>query len=395
MPWQTVGKTRVVTLVLTGSLLPAAPLAAADPATDRQNNTLAAKLAESEAKVTALQQRIERLESRLNAVTADIASQPRLTQASQPATIAQAPPAAPLPKTAPEDGAGATARRPAPGAFEIDEDAAQRALERTLTQSGALLLPSGTFELTPSFTYRRTEQTAAVLATTSSGTVLANQQNRINEFTGFLDLRAGLPYNAQLELSLPYTRVSTTQVSGLGTATSSSGNGIGDATLGMAKTLVREKGWQPDLIGRVIYNFGNGKQNDGGVQLGGGFRQVQGELVALKRQDPLAFVGSIFYNKSFEKNAITPGDATGLSLAALLAASPATSLQLRFSQFHRQKLEQNGIKIPGSEQTYGILNLGVSSVLSRDMTLITQLGVGLGNDAPKYSFSVFLPILFR
>ena len=393
MPWEIIGKTRVVTLLLTGSLLPVAPLAAADPAADRPNTTLAAKLAESEAKVTALQQRIERLESRLNAM--DVAAQPRLTQLSQPATIAQASPAAPQPKAAPGDGAGTTARRSAPGAFEIDEDAAQRALERTLTQQGALLLPPGTFELTPSFTYRRSEQTAAVLVGTSSGTVLANQKNRINEITGFLDLRTGLPYNTQLELGLPYTHVGTTLVTGLGTETSSSGNGIGDVTLGVAKTLFREKGWQPDLIGRVIYNFGNGKQEDRGVLLGGGFRQVQGELVALKRQDPLAFVGSIFYNKSFEKNAIKPGDAIGFSLGALLAASPATSLQLRFSQFYRQKLEQNGIKIPGSEQTFGILNFGVSSVLSRDTTLITQFGIGMGNDAPKYSFSVSLPILFR
>lgn len=395
MSWQIIGKTRVVTLVLTGSLLPAAPPATADPAIDRPNDTLAAKLAESEAKVLALQQRIERLESRLNAIATDVAARPRLTQLSQPATIAQTSPAAPPPRTAPGDGTGTTARRSAPGTFEVDEDAAQRALERTLTQSGALLLPSGTLELTPSFTYQRSEQAVATLAATSSGTVLANQQNRTNQITGFLDLRTGLPYNTQLEMSLPYTRASTTQVTGLGTATSSSSNGIGDVTLGVAKTLVREKGWQPDLIGRVIYNFGNGKQEDGGVQLGGGFRQVQGELVALKRQDPLAFVGSVFYNKSFEKNALTPGDATGFSLGTLLAASPATSLQLKFSQFYRQKLEQNGIKIPGSEQTFGILNLGASSVLSRDTTLITQFGIGLGNDAPKYSFSVLLPILFR
>jgi hypothetical protein len=282
-----------------------------------------------------------------------------------------------------------------PGTFEIDEEAAQRALERTLTQSGALLLPSGAFELTPSLTYRRNEQSGAIVAATPSGTALANRQIRTNEFTGFLDLRAGLPYNMQLELGLPYTRVSTTQVTDLGTSTSGSGNGMGDFTLGLARTLIRERGWQPDLLGRVSYNFGNGEQQDGGVQLGGGFRQIQGELVALKRQDPLAFVGSIFYNKSFEKNSIMPGDAIGFSVGALLAASPATSLQLRFSQLYRKKTELNGIRVLGSEQTFGTLNLGASSVLSRDMTLITQVGIGLGNDAPKYSFTVSLPILFR
>lgn len=291
--------------------------------------------------------------------------------------------------------------RSAPGAFTVDEEAAQRALERTLTQTGALLLAKGTFELTPSYTYRRTEQNSATLATiinpatSTSVQAVANQRSWQNENTLRVDIRAGLPYNSQLEFGLPYSNMRTSQASDLGTSTSANGNGIGDATVGIAKTLARESGWKPDLIGRFTYNFGNGKRQDGGVPLAGGYRQVTAELDALKRQDPLAFVVNAFYSRVFEKDFIKPGDIAGISATALLAASPATSLQIGFSQVYRKKQETNGISLAGSEQTYGIASFGAASVLSRDLTLIAQLGIGLGNDAPKYSFTLSLPILFR
>jgi hypothetical protein len=283
----------------------------------------------------------------------------------------------------------------------VDEEAAQRALERTLTQSGALLLPSRTIEVTPSFSYRRIEQTAPALANITNPTsgapalVLTTQRIRRNELAAHLGLRAGMPYGTQLEFDLPYNYVRTSQLTDLGPTSSANGNGMGDVTLGIAKTLARESGWRPDLIGRFSYNFGNGRRQDGIVPLGGGYRQMQGELVALKRQDPLAFIASTFYSKSFEKDGIRPGDAAGFSLASVLAASPATSLQFGFSQVYRKEQENNGLKISGSDQTYGIVSVGASSVLSRDVTLLTQVGIGVGNDAPKYSFSVAVPILFR
>jgi uncharacterized protein with beta-barrel porin domain len=143
------------------------------------------------------------------------------------------------------------------------------------------------------------------------------------------------------------------------------------------------------------YNFGNGKESENSVNLGSGFRQLQAEVIALKRQDPLAFTARASYTKVFEEDSLKPGDAAIFSLGAVLAASPETSLQLSFSQIHRQKQELNGSKLAGSNQTYGIINLGTSSVLSRDMTLVTQFGIGLGDDAPKYSVSIALPILFR
>lgn len=405
MKWQKTTPFRLIPLALAGAMLAGQSVAAETPAQKRERQ-LMLRLAKSDAQTAALQKRIAELESRVRALSAALAlpEQSVAAKPTQAAVVAQTEPAAPAASSSvssPQNGARTAAARPAPGKFEVDEDAAQRALERTLTQSGALLLPSGTVELTPGFTYKRSELTSPQFATaTNSATgspdlVLVNQHTRRNEMTASLDLRAGLPYNSQFELSLPYNYVRSSQINDIGSSASDNGRGMGDITLGLANAFMRESGWRPDLIGRLSYNFGNGRRNEGLVSLGAGYRQVQAELVALKRQDPLAFVASTFYQKAFEKDGIKPGNAAGLSLSALLAASPATSLQFGFSQIYRQKQESNGMELAGSDQTYGIFTLGASSVLSRDVTLITRFGIGVGNDAPKYSFNFSLPILFR
>ncbi len=395
----------MIPLALTGLLLAGQAQTAETPAQKREKQ-LQERLARSDAQAAALQKRIEQLEKQVAALRGTIAH-PAVASAptsAKPAaaTVAQATPSAPPPRAASaQSSGGSSTARSAPGKFEVDEEAAQRALERTLTQSGALLLPPRTIELTPSYSYRRTEVSNSVPATITTATsptptvVLANQRTRRNENIARLDLRAGLPYQSQLEFSLPYNYVRSSQTTDLGGTTSANGSGIGDVTLGLAKTLTRESGWRPDLIGRLSYNFGNGRRTDNNVALLGGYRQLQAEVLALKRQDPLAFFASAFYGKTWEKDGVKPGDVAGLSLSSVLAASPATSLQFGFSQIYRKDQELNGAKVAGSNQTYGLINLGASSVLSRDMTLVTQFGIGLGNDAPKYNFTISLPILFR
>lgn len=387
-------------LMLAGLLL-ASQAHAADATDQKHEKEPQQKPAKSDAQAAALQKRIEQLESQVAALRAAMAASPR---AAAPETMRTAALAQASPPARPPAGAGSgtsTAPRSGPGTFEVDEEAAQRALERTLTQAGALLLPPRTFEITPSYTYQRMETSAAVpatIATTISPTpsvVLSHQRTNRNENTARLDLRAGLPYHTQVEASLPYHYVRSSQSLDVGGTTKANGNGLGDVTLGIAKTLVRESGWRPDLIGRVSYNFGNGKKQDENVALFGGYRQLQGELIAIKRQDPLAFVAGAFYGRSFEENGIKPGNLAGFSLSGILAASPATSLQLGFSQVYRSEQELNGVKAAGSSQTYGMVNLGASSVLSRDLTLVTRFGIGMGEDAPRYNFTILLPILLR
>jgi hypothetical protein len=336
--------------------------------------------------IKALERQVKQLEERLDTV--------------KPASAA--PPASPAPASSPAGAArtATAAPRSRAGALEVDEDAARRALERTLTETGALLLPSGTVTVTPSLAYVRRESDAAPVAASIDspplGTFpsLVSVRNRRDELTAQIGLKVGLPYESQFEASLPYTRVWQSQVSALGPETKINGDGFGDLQLGVAKTLMRERGWRPDLIGRITYGTGTGRVSDGALLLGSGFRQWQAELVALKRQDPLAFFASAFFTKSYEDESIKPGNARGFSAGTILAASPATSLQFSYSQVFRSEQRVRGITAPGSDATYGVLNIGSSSILARNVMLIAQLGIGLGSDAPEYSFSLALPITY-
>src|SRR5205807_8011700 len=78
-----------------------------------------------------------------------------------PMTAQAAPPPTPAPQ-APAP-APAAASPPAPGQFEVSEEAAERALERTLVATGNLVVPQGFAEFEPLFSYARRESPALVL----------------------------------------------------------------------------------------------------------------------------------------------------------------------------------------------------------------------------------------
>jgi hypothetical protein len=114
----------------------------------------------------------------------------------------------------------------------------------------------------------------------------------------------------------------------------------------------------------------------------------------LKRQDPIAFTVGAVFTRSFEKNGFRPGNTTLTSIGAAVAASPQTSLQVGFTQVRNNTARLGGTKIPGSDQLYGIVTLGASSIVSARHTVIGQIGLGLGRDAPKYTASLSVPINF-
>jgi hypothetical protein len=98
--------------------------------------------------------------------------------AGAPSARAEAPHATTA-QAAPEAGTDDPA---APGEFDVAEEDIDRALERTLVQSGALLLPLGQAEIEPSFSYTRREGSVPVLFTENGATFVAEQDIRRNEF---------------------------------------------------------------------------------------------------------------------------------------------------------------------------------------------------------------------
>ncbi len=168
----------------------------------------------------------------------------------------------------------------APGAVVVEEGAAERALERSLTSDGALLLPSGVLEIEPGFSYSRKEDSSPGFVTIGTTSVVAEIERNVTTLTSSLAFRLGLPWDSQLEISLPYRRRNVdfvTNVSFTPTdVTKQSDKGLGDWRVGFAKTLIREDLWLPDLVGRVTLDTDSGDT--------GGFEEIRGSLSAIKRQ---------------------------------------------------------------------------------------------------------------
>jgi hypothetical protein len=372
------------------------PLRARDAAEPLTRADLERALQERDALIRELLRRVEQLE-RERALAVD-----ETPPAARTVPVAKAPAAAepvgPPASTKPERRERAQSQAPAPGQIEVDEEAAERALDFTLVQEGALLLPFGRAEFTPSFTYTRRTDDFPIILGPPGAQVVAEQEVRRNEFEFFASLLAGLPFDSQLELGLPYNLVDQSGVNQvLGTEiqeSSDTGHSLGDFSVGLAKTVLRERNWLPDVVLRVNWDTGTGERTDNDVVLDGGFQELTGSISLTKRQDPLVFVGAALYEAAFEEDNIDPGDALGFSIGTFLGASPSTSLRLVLNQSFIDEFKVDGQSVDGSDRVQSILTLGASAILGRNVLLDGAVGVGLTDDSPDYAVSISLPIRF-
>jgi hypothetical protein len=356
------------------------------------------EIRERDAIIQSLVQRVEKLERQAgagaSATSKSVAGPSRPVARSQVGarpsapTIATPGPAEPAPapamtNTSPASSAGATqpvadTKPPAPGQLEVSAEAAQRALERTLVATGNLLVPKGFAEIETIFSYVRRE----------TPTQAFFNVNR-NELSWALDMRFGLPWESQFEISLPYNlmqqQVTDIAVTPPQQVLNGWGNSFGDLTVGLAKTFVHESGWIPDLIGRITYEIPTGPANSNQVPLSS-YRDLLGfSLTALKRQDPLVFVATGGYTKSFQTGQLNLGDQFNFQTGVFLASSPETTLRTVLQQNFVKPISINGVTLKGSDTDQTILNFGASTILGRGILVDLQVGAGLTSSAPKYS----------
>ncbi|MEO1680382.1 MAG: transporter [Pseudomonadota bacterium] len=343
-----------------------------------------------DARIEQLERRIEQLERLL-----------QVDGAAAPGPVASAPATTPSPPpNVPPGAAPPTAGRPA---FEVDPDAAERALERTLVDTGNLLLPAGKIDVAPFTTYEYSESEAVIVVDNGDAFTELLRVRR-DEVTAGFDVRFGLPFDSQLEARVPFVfarqradgrAVTVGGVPVTGPAGEESAAGLGNLSVGLAKTLVREDGWVPDVIGRVRYDSATGPNMSNGVVIDDDFHELTGSFTLLKRQDPLAFSGSFSYTYAFEDATIRPGPLYSASLGAFLALSPETSLSLGVSAGFRGETRVGGTPIIGSEERPAIASFGVSSILAQNTLLNFNVGIGLTQDSPDFVITASVPIRFN
>lgn len=383
----------LVLMIGTGMLVSSWGYAADKTSDSSLQDQLIQKIAERDQVIADLQRRVQLLEQRTAAPEANrpaVASSPAAT-----ATLAKSPANQAQVQKAPVKTQQASA---APGSFEIDEDAAQRALERTLVQTGALLLPFGQAEIQPFANYTRRETDTPVSIISDARALVGNQRIRRDEIDAGANILVGLPFESQFEVRVPGRFVNESKViSSLGALpneTSGSASTFGDVSVGLAKTLMHETDWLPDVIGRITWDSASGSIVDNSILTGIGFNDFIGSLTFLKRQDPLAFTGKVAYKTSLKAEGIEPGDQVEFSINTILAASPQTSLNIGLQQAFLQETKLNNIKIPGSDGVVSAFTAGASSTIGRNLFFSVLGGVGLTKESPDYFLNVTIPIRF-
>jgi hypothetical protein len=182
-----------------------------------------------------------------------------------------------------------------------------------------------------------------------------------------------------------------------------SGNPAGKPKARLARTSGRFKSglksWLPQMVGSVRWKTTTGSFEPApneGLAGTAGFNTLQGEVTAVKTQDPLVFFGSLSYTLAFSEQTnagqLEPGDIFGVSLGTVLAVSPETLLPVALGQAFSQETEQNGNEIPGSDSVGAVLEVGLASILSQSTLLDLTVGAGLTQDSPDYQIVVSLPI---
>jgi hypothetical protein len=335
-------------------------------------------LKERDAAIIELQHTIRDMMTRLETVERSMSPVP----ASITASTTASPPAA-----------GDDPAPPAPAhgfaRLEVDEQAAQRALERTLTQGGTLLLPAWRIQFGPSIGYSLNQTDFPVLVEEGDTLLLGSNDVERTAFNANLAVQVGLPFASQLELGLPYQWVDEEirpRILGapIGQTIGRNGKGIGSLKIGLAKTFVRERGWRPDLVGRISWDTGSGDRTDNGVSIAG-FESLGGSLSFIKRTDPLVFFGSASYRTFFEDDDMEPGDQFAVSFGTALAVSPSSSLFASISNQFLAEREIGNERIDGSDVSSFALNVGASTVVSRGILLSLATGIGISENAPDYS----------
>jgi hypothetical protein len=166
-------------------------------------------------------------------------------------------------------------------------------------------------------------------------------------------------------------------------------------TLAVAKTLMVERTGRPNLVARLSWDSDTGHSDRAeALSAGSGFEEARFSLVATKRQDPLVFLGGLFYENAFEADGVKPGNAIGVSLGAALAASPETSLRVVLNQTFVGDTEREGRAQDGTNSTIGVLTIGASTTLGAGRFLDFTVQAGLTDDAPDIGAGVSFAMRF-
>src|SRR5258706_14072082 len=338
---------------------------------------LQAQVERRDAIISDLLQRVQSLEQRLG---------PPAGASAQPG----APPIAPRARTEPQEAA--------------DEALLERALERSLVLSGGAVLARGQREIEPSIADDFTQSSG--LAAFGAGVV--TRMFRRETLTAGLGLRAGLPWDSQVDIALPYAHQHVESVVE-GVPRNSADSGIAGVQAALTHQFVNNRDARLAVLGSIAWLHSRDSASlrplaaglpdfAAPASVGAGHDALTARIAASKRPAPLVFVGSVSHawNRADDVDGVRVkvGDADGLSIRAILAARPDVSLRAGFSFTRTGKSRVNGVPLEGTRATASLFEPGTSVVLNRNMLLDVYVGFGLTAESPDFQLGVSIPIRF-
>lgn len=360
-------------------------------------------LRERDAIIRNLLERVQELETRLNAANVDVAQ----SSASIKSTQVAAP--------SPSRVAAVVVNN---SAYDEEERRASESLDQALLVRGGLLLPSGLLEVDNTASYFSASSDHLVVNGFALIPVLVvgditSQRLRRDILIHSLTARLGLPKQFQMDFTVPYGYVLNRTVDATNSEMTVGQFGLGDIQAGLSRQLTVERGRVPDLLANFRFKSVTGTNSydleSAETSLGTGFNSLQGSITAAKSSDPVVFFGNLLYTKSLPAHhnipvsdpnnpGVTstlgyfrPGDAFGFQLGSVLALNTETSVTLGWDQRFTRKTRLNGNPLPASYLVEGSLRIGTSYTYAPGRMIDLSFGVGLTPDTPNLQFAVGFP----
>lgn len=348
------------------------------------------RLAERDSTIADLKGRLDAVEARVRELSASEQSPPPAPVDPPAAAVSRSEP----PKTAESQ----SSNNPGAAAGENPEEETTRALERTLVSQGGLVLPPWKFELEPRVEYRHRASNELTVAIVEDQGQIAQRIVKRDLLETSLGFRVGLPWGTQFDVVLPYgLERQRTVLAGI-SDTEDSFSGFGGLGLSVTKQILTDAPGRLGMLGSLSFRGAGTSNGEGELSNSAGFRTLQATLTVVKRRDPVVFFGGLFHSYTFDKaingNEIDPGDGTGFRLGSVFALSPETSMRMGVDFTRAGRATINGLKIPGSDSSTGMLDLGFSTLLSPRSLLNVQAGFGITRDSPDFRLVVSLPVRF-
>lgn len=238
----------------------------------------------------------------------------------------------------------------------------------------------------------------------------------------------GLTNRLQLGFNLPFVyRSSTYETTGCENSTSQTckssvdDSDLGDINASLYYRLLTETPTTPD----VVWNIGvraptgsdpygiatrqveveNGQDPGGNLNIptelptGNGVWGITSGFSVLKTLDPAIVFASLGYTYNLEDSFdirgeaydIKLGDSINMGFGTAFALNEGFSLSMSYSHQVMFDSEQDGQEITGSNANVGVFNIGATYALSNTTSVVTNLGIGLTDDASDVTLTFRMP----